>query len=344
MRIRFLTALTGLFPAWWRRRYRDEFVEMVRSLVAHRRRDTVALALDIVVGAVDAHLFGHAMGRPPGRFATWFPPPRRRAMAVTAGCGLAVSLAATLVLRSPEQGLALPIALLGGLWTVYGTWLAAHPVRPRADTVVLLAGVAGVVTTVIVASVRYPGAVIDHTYGLPILFALILLAYSVFALTPPSRLAADRAGVRWGVLIGLACGVVWTVLAVTRPATGDGVQSALWPVAALELLGAFGVGVLRHDRRAGVRTGIWAGLVASLSFFLVNLIDMLSRHSLPLTYAYDIARFPHSGFATTAAYLLNDEIGGLTVGLFILPLYMTAFGILGNGAGVFLRRRFRVRA
>jgi hypothetical protein len=56
LRARLLIALTGLFPAWWQQRYREEFTDMLRALLASGRRDTLSLALDIVVGALDAHL------------------------------------------------------------------------------------------------------------------------------------------------------------------------------------------------------------------------------------------------------------------------------------------------
>lgn len=56
LRTRLLIALTGLFPAWWQQRYREEFTDMLRALLTSGRRNTVSLALDIVVGALDAHL------------------------------------------------------------------------------------------------------------------------------------------------------------------------------------------------------------------------------------------------------------------------------------------------
>jgi hypothetical protein len=55
-RLRLLIMLTGLFPTWWQQRYREEFIDMLRALLAGGRRDTLSLALDIVVGALDAHL------------------------------------------------------------------------------------------------------------------------------------------------------------------------------------------------------------------------------------------------------------------------------------------------
>jgi hypothetical protein len=55
-RLRLLIALTGLFPTWWQQRYREEFTDMLGALLTSGRRDTLSLALDIVVGALDAHL------------------------------------------------------------------------------------------------------------------------------------------------------------------------------------------------------------------------------------------------------------------------------------------------
>ena len=57
-RLRLLIMLTGLFPTWWQQRYREEFTDMLRALLAGGRRDTLSLALDIIVGALDAHLLG----------------------------------------------------------------------------------------------------------------------------------------------------------------------------------------------------------------------------------------------------------------------------------------------
>jgi hypothetical protein len=64
LRARLLVGLTGLFPAWWQQRYRAEFTEMLEALLDHGRRDTLSLMLDIVVGALDAHLWPGAMTSP----------------------------------------------------------------------------------------------------------------------------------------------------------------------------------------------------------------------------------------------------------------------------------------
>jgi hypothetical protein len=56
LRTRLLITLTRLFPTWWQQRYREEFTDLLRALLADGRRNTLSLALDIVIGALDAHL------------------------------------------------------------------------------------------------------------------------------------------------------------------------------------------------------------------------------------------------------------------------------------------------
>jgi hypothetical protein len=75
LRTRLLIALTGLFPTWWQQRYREEFTDMLRALLASGSRDTLSLALDIIVGALDAHL----SAGPASRVASAFPVVRRAA-------------------------------------------------------------------------------------------------------------------------------------------------------------------------------------------------------------------------------------------------------------------------
>jgi hypothetical protein len=77
LRTRLLVALTGLFPTWWQQRYREEFTDMTGELLSSGRRDTVSLALDIVVGALDAHL----LARPAIEAVPTFPVVRRAAYA-----------------------------------------------------------------------------------------------------------------------------------------------------------------------------------------------------------------------------------------------------------------------
>jgi hypothetical protein len=92
LRARLLIALTGLFPVWWQQRYRDEFTDMLRALLTSGRRNTLSLALDIVVGAVDAHLLAGPANRAPA-----FPVVRRAAYE---GLAVATLLAAGNVLTN----------------------------------------------------------------------------------------------------------------------------------------------------------------------------------------------------------------------------------------------------
>lgn len=334
-RIRLLVALTGLFPVWWQQRYRDEFVEMIRSLVVHGRRDTISLSFDILIGAADAHLFGHAMGRPPGR---------RRAVLVTALCGVSVSAAATLVVAVRIPAVAVLVGTVGGLLTGYVMWLAAHPVRPRVGAVVPVLGVAGVLGTGILAVVRFPGAGADPTHVFSVLFAVLLVAYCVVTVTPPPEMSDDPVAVRWGVGAGLGCAAGWVAIALTRPMTSEGLAHDLWPVGLLPVAAAFGVAVARHSGRSGVQAGVWAGLVATTAFFVTNVLVLLNLRSFPLTDPYDVAAFARSSFHTTAAFLVSDDLGGLILSLVWLPLVLTGLGIVGAVLGTVLRRSVRRRA
>ncbi|HEY3606870.1 MAG TPA: hypothetical protein VGL06_05185 [Pseudonocardiaceae bacterium] len=76
-RARLLIALTGLFPTWWQQRYREEFTDMISALLTGGRRNTLSLALDIVIGALDAHL----LARPAILAVPTFPVVRRAAYA-----------------------------------------------------------------------------------------------------------------------------------------------------------------------------------------------------------------------------------------------------------------------
>ncbi|MEV8636476.1 hypothetical protein AB0395_33000 [Streptosporangium sp. NPDC051023] len=53
---RLLLFLAGLYPRWWRRRYGEEFTDLVTELADDRGQRTFPLALDLVAGLIDAYL------------------------------------------------------------------------------------------------------------------------------------------------------------------------------------------------------------------------------------------------------------------------------------------------
>lgn len=91
VRTRLLITLTRLYPSWWQQRYRDEFTDMIRALLTNGPRDTLSLALDIIVGALDAHLCANVAGPPA------YPVVRRAAVS---GLAIAVLIAVDNVLTN----------------------------------------------------------------------------------------------------------------------------------------------------------------------------------------------------------------------------------------------------
>jgi hypothetical protein len=88
---RLLITLTRLYPAWWQERYREEFTDLIHTLSTHDRRGPLSLALNIILGALDAHL--HA--RPANSAA--YPLLRRAAYS---GLAIAIVIAADNVLTN----------------------------------------------------------------------------------------------------------------------------------------------------------------------------------------------------------------------------------------------------
>jgi hypothetical protein len=114
LRAGLLIALTWLFPAWWQQRYRAEFVDMIHALLAGGRRDTLSLALDIVVGALDARLWARPASPPA------FPVVRRAAYD---GLGVSALTAVVIVLSN----VAFPATFddnAGGPWNLIITVVA----------------------------------------------------------------------------------------------------------------------------------------------------------------------------------------------------------------------------
>jgi hypothetical protein len=121
LRTRLLIALTGLFPTWWQQRYRDEFTDMLRALLAGGRRDTLSLALDIIVGALDAHLLARPAAFPLVRRAAY------EGLAVAALLGVANVLTNVVFPTAADDGspwgvISIVVAYLGvfGLVTAIG--------------------------------------------------------------------------------------------------------------------------------------------------------------------------------------------------------------------------------
>jgi hypothetical protein len=333
LRLRLLIALTSLYPQWWQQRYRTEFDAMLQTVVANRP-NTPSLMLDITVGALDAHLFG----QPPDGTVT-----RRRPVLLTATAGLTVSTVATLVTRARLEHLELWVGLTGLLLSAYAVRMAARsrPWTPPAGAVatgVMLAGLAGVLALAVGTVVRYPEIVGADVDAFSVVFAVIVLLHVMLALTPPGGLSDDRLAMRLGVAAGLCCGVWWTVIALTSPMTSEGLGHDTWPVGFLPPAVAFMVAMARGRMLSGAQAGMWAGLLASTLFFVTNMVTVLSLRSYPLTDPYDIAKYPHSGYTSTAAYLISDDLSGFIVYLALLPLMLTALSVLLGVLGAGLRQ------
>ena len=269
---------------------------------------------------------------------------RSRAVLITGAIGLAISAGATLVVRTAVQPLQVVVAVAGVLLSVYAARRAAIRPGPRTNWVVagaLLTSTAAVLAIVIDTVMRYPAAAPDPTHLFSIIFAVTLTAYIALALTPPTGLMDDKRAARWGITGGLAGAAVWATLTLIQPTNIEGTVTALWPAAVVPMVVAFGVAMARRSGRAGAQAGVWAGLIGGELLFVVNLIPFLALHNVVLTDPYDIKAFPHSGFPNPAAYILNDDLGGLILSLIWLPMFMAGLSIIGATIGTTARKAMK---
>lgn len=271
------------------------------------------------------------------RVVVFPPPPRPRRVLAVAITGALVVAAATATAARQVPGIAVFVAVFGLLVCGYATVAVARSQRPQRGlphVIVAVTAVAGLsaTITVVAVSVAHPAATVDHTHHVvTILFALILTGYLALA-TSPSRLSGNTdAALWWALGAALAGAAVWTVLALTTPLGSEGVAGFLEPVgAAVTLTAAIGATATTRSRRAGVKAGLLAIVLAAPMHFAIDLSVLLYLHQYTLTNSYDIAALPHSGYPDTASYLLSDALdGNILAGLLLNPLTLAALALLG---------------
>jgi hypothetical protein len=276
-----------------------------------------------------------------------FPPPRYPRRTLVVGVvGLAVAVAATVLADREVPTVAVFVAVLGLLLAIGATVVAARspwtrPGLPRvAVGVVAAAGVAGTIASAVRVAWLHPTATADGTHVYGVVLAILLAGYLAIALAGP-RLGDRTDAVLWWALAGaLATSAYWIVSAVIAPPPDDGVEmfAPLVSVAATLVVSA-GAGAASGNLATGARAGLLTAVLAGPVRFTVDLTTLLQQHTYTLTNAYDLAKYPHSGYPDVASYLMSDALGGEIIsGLVLLPVALLAIALLGAAAGSGLRR------
>jgi hypothetical protein len=278
------------------------------------------------------------------------PPPRhpRRVVAV-AFVGLGGAVGATVAVARAVPSLSVFVGVLGLLLCGYSTVSTSRSHQARRDAphvlvgVVALAGVAATVTAVVRTAVAHPAATTDGAHVFSVVFAIVLAGCLAFAFAPLRP--GDRANtVLWWAFAGaVACGVTWTVAAVTTSVTTEGIAAWLAPVAAAAtVVVAVGAAVTTGSRRAGTRAGILTVVLVVPLYFAVDVTAILHLRHYTLTNPYDVTAFAHSGFPDVASYVLSDDIAGnILTGLLIYPALSCVLALSGAVAGAGVRRGSR---
>jgi hypothetical protein len=276
-----------------------------------------------------------------------FPPPRYPGrVLVVAAVGLVVAVAATVLANQEVPTIAVFTAVFGVLLAVGATVVAARspwtrPGVPRvAVGVVAAAGVAGTIVSAVRVAWLHPTATADGTHVYAIAFAVVLTGYLAIALARP-RLGDRTDTVLWWALAGaLVTSASWIVEAVVAPVRADGIEPFA-PLASVvtTLLVSAGAARATGTLATGVRAGLLGVILAGPVRFTVDLTTLLRQHSYTLTNAYDLAKYPKSGFPDVASYLISDALGGEIIGnLVLLPIVLLVIALLGASVGTGLRR------
>ena len=276
-----------------------------------------------------------------------FPPPRYPGrVLVVAAVGLAVAVAATVLANREVPTIAVFAAVLGLLLAVAATVVAARspwtrPGIPRvAVGVIAAAGVAGTVVSAVRVAWLHPTATADSTHVYGVALAIVLTGYLGIALARP-RLGDRTDTVLWWALAGaLATSACWIVEAVVAPVPADGIEPFA-PLASVvtTLLVSAGAARATGTLATGVRAGLLGVILAGPVRFTIDLTTLLQQHNYTLTNAYDLAKYPHSGFPDVASYLISDALGGEIISnLVLLPIALLLVALLGAAAGSSLRR------
>jgi hypothetical protein len=276
-----------------------------------------------------------------------FPPPRYPGrVLVVAAVGLAVAVAATVLATREVPTIAVFTAVFGLLLAVGATVVAARAAwnRPGVARVavgmVAAAGIAGTVVSAVRVAWLHPSATADGTHVYSVAFAVVLTGYLAIALARP-RLGDRTDTVLWWALAGaLVTAACWIVEAVVAPVPADGVEpfAPLASVVATLLVSA-GAAARTGTLATGARAGLLGVILAGPVRFTIDLTTLLRQHTYTLTNAYDLAKYPHSGFPDVASYLISDALGGEIISnLVLLPIALLVVALLGAAAGSSLRR------
>lgn len=276
-----------------------------------------------------------------------FPPVRhpKRAL-VVASVGLVVAAAATMTAAYTVPSVSVFAAVLSLLLAGCATVVTSRSSRPHPSaaavivSAVALAGVAATITATVWVAVAHPSATADDTHLYSILFAVVLTGYLAFTLASLRRAEHTNTVLWWAVAGALGSGAVWTVSALTTPATTAGVRAIVSPVgAAATLAASIGVSFTTRSGRAGARAGLLTAILGAPILFAVDITALLRQRQYILTNPYDIAAYPRSGQPDVASFILSDELGGHIIGgLVFSPILLTVLALLGAAAGAGLTR------
>jgi hypothetical protein len=306
--------------------------------------------------------WGHAMvaelAHVSGRMARWriaagvlrlalFPPvaQRGRVLAV-AGGGLALVVGASAATDRELPDLSVFVTLMGLLLCGCTTLVASRSPRPPRSAgqvfvaALALLGVAAAILAVVSVAVTHPAAAIDPTHLFSVVFAVALTGCLALAWSLPRRRDHADTALWWGLAGALACGAVWTIIAMTIPVTTEGIARFVLPAAAAATLTvSICAATVSRSGSDGVRAGLLTIILGAPVHIAIDLSVILHLHHYTLTNPYDIAAYPHSGSPDVASYIFSDAVGGnILAGLLLYPLILLVVAMAGAGAVTGLQR------
>jgi hypothetical protein len=195
--------------------------------------------------------------------------------------------------------------------------LTPRPGRPTAVGVAAVAAVAGCVALAAHFELEQPGARLGPV-GTALLVAV--LAGSLWlALCPPPALAARGLAVGVALLVGAGLVGASRLALTSEFGLGSGIFFYLFLACPL-LLAA--VGAASRSLLAGVQTVVWATVLGTLTVFCVGLAEALHWHD-----ATGLLIFDGEGGRP-----VGTNLPDFVTGLFVLPLWWLAFGLIGAAA------------
>jgi hypothetical protein len=210
------------------------------------------------------------------------------------------------------------------------------------SAVLVAAGVAATIVTVVAVTVAHPTAASDPSHAFAILYAVVLCGYVALAAATPR---ADTGALWWGLGGAGVSSVVWLALLPSH-GTIEGLGFYLWPVGgAGALIASVAAAVSRHNLLAGARAASTAAIISAPVFFTADITRVLTLRQYVLTSPYDLAEYPRSGFPDVASFVLSDTLAGGVISVLVMyPFVLTAVGVLGGVIGSGLRRLVERRA